>query len=150
MGPLLPFFLLVVISGALVAAQGPIYARMSQLLGGPFQTVLTAFTFAALLMLVIAGANGTLPRVADLRAMPAWVWLGGVLGCVIVVISTLTIPRLGATGYLVALVAGQMVAGAIYDRTGAFGLPMRTPSTVNLIGLALLVAGAVLATWRRG
>ncbi|MGR3323757.1 MAG: DMT family transporter [Pseudooceanicola sp.] len=149
MAALLPFFLLVLASGAMIAAQGPIYARMSALLGGPFQTVLTAFASAAILMLVIAGMQGALPRAADLRAMPAWVWLGGMLGCVIVAISTLTIPRLGATGYLVALVAGQMIAGAIYDRTGAFGLPVRSPSALNWLGLAMVTGGAILAIWRR-
>ena len=142
-------FSLAIVAGALVAAQGPIYARMATHLGGPFQTVLTAFAFAACLMLAVAAATGALPRAADLRAMPAWVWQGGVLGCVIVAISTLTIPRLGATGYLVALVAGQMVAGAMYDRMGAFGLPVRHLGPVNWLGLGLVVLGAALAIWRR-
>jgi len=145
-----PFFALAVLAGALVAAQGPIYARMAQALGGPVQAALTAFVSAACVLVVLASLGGVLPRAAELRALPLWVWAGGVLGIMVVAISTLAVPRLGAAGYLVALVAGQMLAGALYDRAGAFGLPQRAPSALNLAGLALVVAGALLATWRRG
>lgn len=145
-----PFFLLAFVAGALVAAQGPIYARMAQALGGPVQAALTAFVSAACVLVLLASVGGVLPRAQDLKAMPPWVWAGGVLGIAVVAISTLAVPRLGAAGYLVALVAGQMLAGALYDRAGAFGLPQRVPSAWNLLGLALVVAGALLATWRRG
>ncbi|WP_375688879.1 DMT family transporter [Pseudooceanicola sp. LIPI14-2-Ac024] len=144
-----PFLALSVLAGALVAAQGPIYARMAHSLGGPLQAVLTAFTSAACVLALLALAGGFAPRVDALRAMPVWVWLGGMLGIAVVAISTLAVPRLGAAGYLVALVAGQMVAAALYDRAGAFGLPQRVPSALNLLGLALVVIGALLVTWRR-
>lgn len=144
------WFAIAVLAGALVAAQGPIYARMSAALGGPVQTVLTAFVTAALSMAVIAAVSGGWPKVADLRAMPVWVWAGGILGIVVVAVSSLAVPRLGASAYLVALVAGQMIAGALYDRTGAFGLPPRMPGAVNWAGLGLIVLGAALATSRRG
>lgn len=150
MGPAAPVFLLAVLAGALVAAQGPIYARLAHALGGPVQAALTAFASATCVLAALAAAGGVLPRAADLRALPLWVWAGGVLGIMVVAISTVAVPRLGAAGYLVALVAGQMVAGALYDRAGAFGLPPRAPSALNWLGLALVVAGALLATWRRG
>jgi transporter family-2 protein len=108
-----PFFALAVLAGALVAAQGPIYARMAQALGGPVQAALTAFVSAACVLVVLASLGGVLPRAAELRALPLWVWAGGVLGIMVVAISTLAVPRLGAAGYLVALVAGQMLAGAL-------------------------------------
>lgn len=148
MTPHLPFFLLSFAAGAMVAAQGPVYARMAKGLGGAFQTALTAFATAAAVLFVVSALFGTLPRLADLKALPLWVWIGGVLGFVIVAISTVAVPRLGAAGYLVALVAGQMVAGAFYDRIGAFALPVRPITPLNWAGLALIVVGAWLATMK--
>lgn len=65
----------------------------------------------------------------------------GLFGAVHVVISMQTIPLLGATLFLVLVVTGNLLGGALYDHIGALGLSERPFSVSKAIGLALVVAG---------
>ena len=109
---------LALFGGFLVAAQGPIYARLSEGLGRDHMTaVFLAFLTAtiALGILVLAtGRHRTLVP-GDLIRLPYWVWLGGLFGAIHVAISMQTIPVLGVSAFIVIVVAGNLIGAAVYD-----------------------------------
>ncbi len=146
----LGFLLLVVgAGGALIAAQGPIYVRMASTIGGPLPAALLAFTIGALALgLFMLGTRTPLPRTADIAQVPPWVWLGGLIGVLVVLLSIVAVPRLGVASYLVAVIAGQLTASYAYDRFGAFGIAPRDFSPVNVVGLLMVLAGAALVIVR--
>ncbi len=133
------------IGGMLVAAQGPIYARLSEgLRGDSLAAVFLAFlsaTFATGLLVLGAGNWRSMSGLANL---PPWVWLGGLLGACHVVISMHAIPRVGVGTFLVLVISGNLVGAAIYDHVGAFGLVARPFTMVRLAGLVTVVVGALL------
>ncbi len=138
-----------VLAGAIIAAQGPIYARMTQGLGHPLNTTLLAFATATAVLLGLHLATRTaLPALAQIKALPLWVWVGGVLGICVVLLSIAAVPRLGAAGYIVAVIAGQLVASLLFDASGAFGLTLRALSLQAVLGVGLILIGAVLIVWR--
>ncbi|MEX0365192.1 MAG: DMT family transporter [Ruegeria sp.] len=141
--------LAVIAGGALIAAQGPIYTRMAGMLGGPVQAAMLAFAVGALALLaLLAGLGGPFPRRAEMAAVPLWVWAGGLIGVYVVLVSILAVPRLGVASYMVCVILGQLAASYAYDRVGAFGLAAREFSMANLVGLAMVGAGAALVVWR--
>ncbi len=141
--------LAVVVGGALIAAQGPIYARMATQLGGPVQAAALAFTVGALALFgLLWTMGGTLPRRSDVIALPIWMWSAALIGVFVVLTSVLAVPRLGVASYMVCVIVGQLAASYAYDRFGAFGLTQREFSAGNLIGLGLVAVGAVLTVWR--
>jgi transporter family-2 protein len=76
---------------------------------------------------------------------PPWMWIGGLMGALIVFSVTFAAPRIGAAATIGIAIAGQLVMGAAIDRFGLFGLdriPLHWP---RLLGLALLAAGAGLS-----
>ena len=78
------------VGGMLVAAQGPIYARLSAGLNRDYLlAVFLAFSTAAVLTGALALLSGSFRSlsVATLSHLPLWVWLGGVFGAIHVVIS---------------------------------------------------------------
>lgn len=135
------------LGGMLVAAQGPIYARLSEGLGhDPLLAVFLAFATATAVtgtLALMAGSFRTL-TMAGLLSLPPWVWLGGLFGAIHVVISMQSIPVLGVTLFLILVVTGTLVGGAAYDHLGAMGLEVRSFSVVKGIGLALVVAGVTI------
>lgn len=140
---------LAVLGGALIAAQGPIYTRMAGALGGPVPAALLAFGIGTLALgagLMISGQ--TFPDMGQMRAVPIWAWPGGLIGVFVVLVSVLAVPRLGVSTYLVAVIAGQMMAGYLFDRWGAFGLQVREFSAANMLGLILVIAGVVLVRFK--
>ncbi|MEZ5397846.1 MAG: DMT family transporter [Bryobacterales bacterium] len=136
--------LIAFIGGMLVAAQGPIYARLSEGLGrDPLLAVFLAFltaTFVTGLIAVLAGSFRSFTPVT-LAALPMWVWLGGLFGAIQVVISMQSIPILGVTLFLVIVVTGNLAGGALYDNFGMMGLAERPFSIAKAIGLCLVIAG---------
>jgi len=141
--------LAVFIGGALIAAQGPIYTRMATGLGGAVPAALLAFAIGtAALATILTVTGGSLPRRADLAALPHWIWLGGLIGVYVVIVSIFAVPRMGVAAYMVCAILGQLAASAIYDGLGAFGLAVREISLTNVIGLAMVGLGAILVVWR--
>ncbi|AML51049.1 DMT family transporter [Falsihalocynthiibacter arcticus] len=132
------------LGGILVAAQGPIYARLSEGLGRNYLlAVFLAFTTAAFVTGIMALATGSFRGLttATLTGSPLWVWLGGMFGAVHVVISMQSIPVLGVTLFLVIVVTGNLVGAALYDHIGAMGLVGRPFSLGKGLGLALVILG---------
>lgn len=144
-----PLFLagLAFLGGMLVAAQGPIYARLSDSLNRDYLlAVFLAFataTAATGTLALIAGSFRNL-TIAVLVSLPPWVWLGGLFGAIHVVISMQSIPVLGVTLFLIIVVTGNLVGGAVYDHLGAMGLEVRSFSVAKGIGLILVVAGVTI------
>ena len=110
----MPTPVLVLISlaaGALLAAQGPIFARSASHAGGPVQAAILAFgvALAALLVIGLSTGNG-FPRAAVLR-MPARIWTGGLIGMAVVLLTIHAVPRIGTGSFVGAIVCGQLIAG---------------------------------------
>lgn len=139
-----------VTGGMLIAAQGPIYARMSALLGGnPLVVAFLAFALAtcALGLMLLAG-QPRLPDAGQLRALPWWVWLGGLFGVYQVMVSMQAVPLLGVTLFLMLVILGNLIGAVVFDHQGWFGLPRRPVSPAALIGVGLVLAGAFLTANR--
>jgi transporter family-2 protein len=140
---------LAVLAGIIIAAQGPIYSRMTQGLSHPLNTTLLAFATATMVLVTLHLVTRTgLPSAAQVKALPLWVWVGGVLGICVVLLSIAAVPRLGAAGYIVAVIAGQLTASLLFDQFGAFGLSYRPITWQALAGVGLIGAGATLVIWR--
>ncbi|MEL6465651.1 MAG: DMT family transporter [Pseudomonadota bacterium] len=140
----LMFAVMAFAGGMLVAAQGPIYARLSAGLNRDYLlAVFLAFSTAAALTGALAVLSGSFRSLTmtTITHLPLWVWLGGVFGAVHVVISMQSIPALGVTLFLVVVVAGNLVGAAIYDHIGAMGLEVRSLSWTKGLGLLLVIAG---------
>jgi transporter family-2 protein len=141
---LILFGVLAFFGGMLVAAQGPIYARLSDGLGRDYLlAVFLAFSTAACVTGLMALASGSFRNltIATLSTLPLWVWLGGMFGAVHVVISMQTIPMLGVTLFLVIVVTGNLAGAAIYDHMGAMGLIERPFSFAKATGLLIVILG---------
>ncbi|MGZ8695015.1 MAG: DMT family transporter [Gaiellaceae bacterium] len=85
---------------------------------------------------------------AALRS-PWWYWVGGGgMGLLVVFTITTTAPRLGTTGVIALLIAGQLAMGVVIDRYGLFGVEQVEVTLPRVLGIVLLAAGAALALRR--
>ncbi len=140
--------LLVLVSGALLSVQAPLNAALARAVGGPVNAALVSFLVGTAALLVAAGVLRAAPDGAALRALPWWAWLGGLCGAGFVSIAAFAAPRLGVATMLTLGVASQLVAALVLDHYGAFGIARQGVSGARLLGVALVIAGAVLV--RRG
>jgi transporter family-2 protein len=130
--------------GLQVAIAGAFGRRIGVLEATSFAAVVGALAVVAATVVVRQGLGG----VAEGFRVPPWLWLGGVMGAIVVTTISYAPQRIGTFATIGLLIAGQLVAGAIIDALGLFGLE-KIPLTVQrIVGLVLLSVGALLVLRR--
>jgi transporter family-2 protein len=135
--------LFAIVAGTFLPLQAGVNTRLAHFVGGPVRASMVSFAVGAIALLLVvvlfyrAGA-------VDARSAPWWAWTGGFLGAFYVT-STVVVPvRIGAAPFFGLLVAAQLVMGVLIDRFGLIGFPERALSPLRVLGVALLVGGALL------
>lgn len=133
------------VAGALMPVQAGVNARLREYLGDPIMASLVSFCVGTVALLgFILVTRTPLPSLAMASAAPWWSWLGGSLGAFFVAVTVILAFKLGATGLMAWIIAGQLIASIMLDHTGALGFAVREVSWQRLAGVALLLGGAVL------
>ncbi|WP_279482962.1 DMT family transporter [Aureimonas sp. SK2] len=134
-----------VVTGAVVPFQAGANAALGRMLGHPLwgTAVSLCVSFACILPVMILGQVGA-PNLSQLAQAPRWIWIGGLVGVVYITGALMLAPKLGAAGFIVAAIAGQMLASILIDRWGLVGLPSRPVSASRLVGLGLVFLGLIV------
>ena len=104
------------------------------------------WTIGALTAIII-GLTGWDPGFfSRLKDVPLWLLTAGIMGGLLVFGIAWTMPRLGAGTAFVLLIAGQVISGMIFSHFGMLGSPVEPVSTMKILGVVLLVAGAAIVT----
>jgi transporter family-2 protein len=140
---LLPAFL-VLLAGALTAAQPPTNAVLAKASGSPIFAALLSFSVGTLVLIALMLALQPRLSLAPLREVPWWAWAGGFYGAFFVAVGAYAAPRLGVASLVTIGVAGSMMGALIIDHFGAFGLARAPISFGRVAGVLLVVAGVVL------
>jgi transporter family-2 protein len=85
-----------------------------------------------------------LPSLAFISKAPLWMWAGGAFGVCFISLALMLLPKLGASGFMALVLAGQVVASLVLDHFGWFGLVEREMTVPRVSGAVLLMAGVVL------
>lgn len=146
-------FALALLAGAVLPFQAAGNAAVGRALGhwlwGAFTslTISSLVVIAALLVLRVPA-----PDMGKALQGPWWLWVGGVLGALYVAGATALTPRLGAAGFLVLVVAGQIITAVVADHFGVMGLGGKPLNLARLAGVVLILCGVLLVqgTWAAG
>ena len=131
-------------AGCLVGMQAPINSRLGKTVGS-LQAASFSFLVGTAVLLVIAafvrGGLGSLSQVGD---VPWWALVGGLLGAVYVTVALVAVRTLGASGLTAVVIAGQLAISVAIDRFGLLGVARQPVGVQRVLGLVLLIAGALL------
>ncbi|MBV4534552.1 DMT family transporter [Pseudomonas sp. BT-42-2] len=144
---LLPL-LVAVLAGAAVPFQAGSNAALGRLLGHPLWAAGVSL-LVSLLMLVPAllVMRAPLPQLQSLAQAPWWAWFGGVAGVLYITAALVLTPRLGAAGFIVCVIAGQVLSSLLIDQWGLMGLPERPVNVWRLVGVGMIVLGMLVVQW---
>ncbi len=139
---------LAVVAGALIAIQAPTNAMLSRPLDSPISAAFVSFVVGTVALGLLAFLLPSRPDAAGVRALPWYIWLGGLYGAFFVAVAAFGAPRVGVAVLLTAAIAGQLVAAMLLDHYGLLGLPRQPIGVERILGLALVLGGVILV--RRG
>jgi bacterial/archaeal transporter family-2 protein len=131
-------------AGCLVGMQAPINARLRVAIG-PVQAATFSFLVGtAALLLIAAFVRGGWGNFAHVGRAPGWALIGGLLGAVYVTVALLAVRTLGVSGLTAVVIAGQLTISVVIDRFGLLGVARQSIGAERIVGLALLLVGALL------
>lgn len=141
----IPYIAAALAVGVCISSQPPINATMARTLGSPLMAASISIAITLVITLIIwlsiTRGNGDIMQI---RSLPWWVILGGVAGVVFVVGGVVVAPVIGIALFFSCVVAGQLLGSGIADHIGAFGLPVKPLNSIKLLGLMMVLAGAIL------
>lgn len=144
--PLAFYIALSFVAGVLI----PIMASLSGALGRTIENpnvaslVVVTGAFAMVLAFTLAngGAHFSWSRLA--QATPLQLVAGFGMAFYLLSITYLA-PRFGVGNAVMLVVAGQIISSAIIDHFGLFGAPHKPLDSMRAAGLAIMIAGVVIA-----
>jgi len=143
------FAAIALLAGALVSYQAGANAMLGRAIGHPLWATVVSLSVSLLVaMPVMLVMRVPAPNVGAAAAqLPAWAWLGGIAGVIYVTSALLLTPRMGATNFIVCVVAGQILASLLIDHFGLVGLPVRELNLGRAAGAALIFVGMLLVQY---
>ena len=144
--PILVYLAAAVGLGVVVAFQPLVNAVLARAIGSAYGAAAISIMVAALgaLIMVAVAGRGDMSR-ATLASVPWWVYLAGFVGTLFVAGGVVIAPVTGALLFFMCVVAGQLLGATLVDHFGLFGIALRPASAARLIGLALVLAGVLVA-----
>ncbi len=139
------YFVLALITGALIPIQAATNAGFSRSIGNPFITGLMVFIvgLAAMLLFVLV-ARVSFPSAAQLSAAPRSGYLGGLIVATYVVMITILAPRIGVGSAIGLIVTGQIFCSVVIDHFGLFNVMPRPIDVMRGAGVLLMCVGVYL------
>lgn len=95
----------------------------------------------ALFFVVVFFGKGNISTVSE---VPKWQLIGGLLGALYVFIMVLAVPKIGVAPTMVAIIAGQLLIGAVIDHFGLLGGKQVPLDFKKIIALMMLFGALYL------
>ncbi len=141
------WLLIVFITGFIVPAQAAMNARMRNFVINPLYSSLINFlvgTVAGVIVTTITVRYGQTGNWKASLNAPWWAWCGGLIGATFVTVAILSVPKIGATNFSVAVIAGQLLGAILMDQYGLLNLPQHSATAPRMLGAGLLLVGVWL------
>lgn len=142
------FSLIAVIAGALVPFQAGSNALLGKELGHPlWATVVSLVVSLSVVVPILIALKVPTIKFDTMTSLPWWAWCGGVAGVIYITAALVLTPKLGATAFIVCVIAGQVIISLFIDNFGLMGLPAKEMNVGRIMGVLLIILGMVLVQY---
>lgn len=142
--------------GAITPIYLPMNSSVARYVGSPvlanvsFFFIALATTLIALSLTLLWPSNVSgVAIITKYKDVPVYLYLSGILSAFLILGTTALIPRLGASTFFILFVSGQIIMAAIVSHFGILESPQEPISTQKVVGIALLIIGVTLTTFKQ-
>lgn len=132
--------------GMLNAAQSAINAHVGVVLEHPMKATMISSMEAIpwVLLFLLLSIKWAPVRFTGFRTLSPWMLLGGCFGGAYILSNAWLTPKIGASPAVISLLIGSTLGSAIIDHFGFFQAQKHAMTVIKLLGIALILAGAML------
>jgi transporter family-2 protein len=139
------YIFLTVLAGIAVTLQIGVNSALRFSLGNPVFAAFSSFLIGTIgLFFYVVVARVSWPTMGIITKVPAWAWLGGLLGAFYVVTAIVAAPKLGAASLVSTIVATQLCTSLVLDHFGLVGFAQHSINIWRVAGALLLIVGVTL------
>lgn len=134
-------------AGMLVAIQAAINGQLGVVLESPFQSAFISFFIGSLTLLivvVIKERKFTNMKEPIKQSAPWWVWIGGLIGGLYVLINVYLVGQIGTGQTVVLALFGQIAGSLIVQQFGLFKSIKNSIAFIQILGLMIMLVGVFL------
>lgn len=141
MDPLFFIILIGLVGGMSIGLQGPLSSMITQKLGSLESVFIIHLggAIAALIPMLFVGS-----KLSQWKSVPWYALIAGAFGLIVITAMGYMIPRIGAAGALITLLAGQILVASILDHFGLLGMTPRAIDLQRVIGFVVVMVGVWL------
>ena len=139
------YILLALAVGLMLPIQVGINAELARRISSPVTASFFSFAVGTIgLLICLWIARAPWPSWNTVTTLPAWLWLGGLIGAFAVFGGIISGPKIGLLSLVALVLTGQLVASLIMDHNGWLGFPIRELSLGRISGSVLLLIAVIL------
>lgn len=127
--------------GMAIGLQGPLSSMITQRLGSLESVFIIHIggAIAALIPMLFFGS-----KLGQWKSVPWYALVAGAFGLIVISAMGYMIPRIGAAGALITLLAGQILVASLLDHFGLLGMAPRAIDLQRVIGFVVVMVGVWL------
>ena len=144
-------YIIATFAGVAATTQASVNTETRRIIKSPYLSAAFNFVVSFIEVALIAfimQRNLHIPF-SEIAKYPPWIWVGGVCGPVVIIMSILCLPPLGSARNMMLACTGQILTGLIIDQFGLFGSQVVKMTPIRTLGAALVLGGIVLASYNR-
>ena len=138
------FLFFALLAGLIMSIHGVINSAGAKVVGLPTMLAFFSVVQAMPALLFILISQPSLGIIGTFAEGWKWFLVAGFMGALIVTVMTLSIPKIGALTTFVLVVLGQIIASAITDHFGLFGLEVKSMNLMKMVSIFIIIAGVAL------
>jgi bacterial/archaeal transporter family-2 protein len=132
--------------GAIISIYFPMNSAVSRYMGSPLTANISFFVVALLTSILLFVFWGETKTLGNVKQVPSYLFLTGVISAFIVLGTTFLIPQLGARKFFILTIAGQIVMAMIVSHFGVLESPKDPVTIKKIVGAVFLFIGAIVST----
>lgn len=129
--------------GICVALEPTVNSNLGKMIT-PRLAVFHSFIVGTLIVTLMIAFTGGFKEYKLITKAPPYLWIGGILGLIIVYLGTRVTLVLGIASTLTIMVSAQLITGIVIDSFGLFGTAKVPVDVSRVIGVVLIVIAVKL------
>jgi transporter family-2 protein len=145
----LPLYLLSMLLGIVMAIHLGMNAKVGAAIANPRVGNALFWCIGAVAAVIVGLTGWQQGALGPVKQVNPLLLTAGALGACLVFAIAWLIPQIGAGPMMILLLVGQIAGGLLMSHFGWLGSPVDPVTPLKLLGVALMVGGAALATMTR-
>ena len=141
------YILLALLMGATLSIYLPMNSAVSRYIGSPITANVTFFLVALIASILIFIVWGEFDTIRNIKEVPLWLYLTGIISAFMILGTTFLIPIIGARKFFILTISGQILMAMIVSHFGLLGSPYDMISIKKVLGAVFIVLGAIISTF---